>query len=371
MYITINDVIGEKAIDLSYPIHSTAGRGEAIKEIAVVSMYISNSQILLHRSIEVLSITGKKIVLNKGVYTDKELNSLIGTELKSQMLDSRKDVLRTNKLERIKKMIISLDELDNSDNLEDGRPSNILFTYYVTSSECYTLFKPQTPRYKALKYGEIVSLTLRITDQNNNIITDGLDGDNCSASYSIIKMYITINNIKGEKRIDLSYSIQNFDSDKEIAVMRMLSDNVQYQILKLRSVMDPISDTRKMMSSETYKGRELLSMLEGMVELNQFEVDDQVIKTNKLKGITEMIINLDELNNSINLKDGRPSNTLFTYYMADDKDFRRFKPQTPQYRKLKNGEFNSLNLRIADQNNNIITDGPQVTVVLHTYDHKI
>ena len=28
-----------------------------------------------------------------------------------------------------------------------------------------------------------------------------------------------INNIKGEKRIDLSYSIQNFDSGKEIAVI--------------------------------------------------------------------------------------------------------------------------------------------------------
>ena len=27
-------------------------------------------------------------------------------------------------------------------------------------------------------------------------------------------------------RVDLSYSIQNFDSDKEIAVIRMLSDNV-------------------------------------------------------------------------------------------------------------------------------------------------
>ena len=47
-------------------------------------------------------------------------------------------------------------------------------------------------------------------------------------------MYITINNIKGEKRIDLSYSIKNFDSttgwgeaSKEIAVIRMLSDNVQ------------------------------------------------------------------------------------------------------------------------------------------------
>ena len=66
-------------------------------------------------------------------------------ELKSQMLDSRNDVLRTNKLEGITKMIISLNELDNSDNLEDGRPSNILFTYYVTISEYYTLFNPQTP----------------------------------------------------------------------------------------------------------------------------------------------------------------------------------------------------------------------------------
>ena len=125
-------------------------------------------------------------------------------------------------------------------------------------------------------------------------------------------MYITINNVKGEKRIDLSYSIQNFDSDKEIAVIRMLSDNVQYQIFELRVVMDPISNMKTMIPSRTYAGRELLSIVEGMVELNQFEVDDQVSKKNKLKGITEMIINLDELNNSDNLKDGRPSNELLT-----------------------------------------------------------
>ena len=170
MYITINDVIGEKTIDLSYPIHSNAGRGEAKKEIAVVSMHISNSQILLHRSIEVLSVTGKKIVLNKGLYMHKELNSLIGMELKSQMLDSHNDILRINKLEKVTKMIVSLNELYNSDNLEDGRPSNILFTYYVTSSECYMLFEPQSPQYKKLKNYTITSLTLVITDQNNNII---------------------------------------------------------------------------------------------------------------------------------------------------------------------------------------------------------
>ena len=151
----------------------------------------------------------------------------------------------------------------------------------------------------------------------------------------------------------------------------MLSDNVQYQVLKLCSVMDPISHKKKLIPSGTYAGRELLSMLEGIIELNQFEVDDQVTKMNKLKGITEITFNLDELNNSDNLKDGRPSNELLTYHMTDDKDFTSFEPQAPKYRKLKNGEFTSLNLRIMDQNNNIITDGPQVTVVLHICDHKI
>ena len=185
-------------------------------------------------------------------------------------------------------------------------------------------------------------------------------------------MYITINNIKGENRIDLSYSIQNFDStagqgkaSMEIAVIRMLSDNVKYEILKLRAVMDPISNTKKMIPSGTYAGRELLSMLEGMVELNEFLVDDKVIKKNKLTSIREMIINLDELNNSNNLKDGHPSNALFTYHVTDDKDFTHFEPQTPQYRKLKNIEFTSLTLRITDQNNNVVTDGLQITVVLH------
>ena len=184
-------------------------------------------------------------------------------------------------------------------------------------------------------------------------------------------MYITINNIKGEKRIDLSYSIKNFDSDKEIAVIRMLSDNVKYEILRLHAVMDPISNMKKLIPSGTYASRELLSMLEGIIELNQFEVNDQVTQTNKLKGITEITLNLDELNNSDNLKDGRPSNELLTYHVTDDKDFTHLEPQIPQYRKLKNREFTSLNLRITDQNYNIITDGSQVTVVLHICDCKI
>ena len=66
-------------------------------------------------------------------------------------------------------MIFNLDELDNMSNLEDGRSSNNLFMY-MPDSEQFTHFEPTTPQYKKLKNGEIVSLTLRIMDQN---ATDG------------------------------------------------------------------------------------------------------------------------------------------------------------------------------------------------------
>ena len=71
------------------------------------------------------------------------------------------------------KMTISLNKLDNSDNLEDGSPSNTLFTYYVSSPEYSTHFEPVMPQYKKLKNVEIVSLTLKIVDQNGKVITNG------------------------------------------------------------------------------------------------------------------------------------------------------------------------------------------------------
>ena len=181
-------------------------------------------------------------------------------------------------------------------------------------------------------------------------------------------MYITIDDVIGEKRIDLSYPIR---SSKEIAVIIMLSDNIQYEITKPRTIMDPISDTKKLIPSKTYAGRELISVPEGMVELAHFKADDQGIKKNTLKGITEMTLNLDELDNTDNLEDGRLGNALLTYHVDAHKDFTRFEPHTPQYKKLKNGEFTSLTLKITDQKNNIITYGLQVTVVLHTHDHKL
>ena len=69
MYITINDIIGEKTIDLSYPIKGREPLASLrLVEIAVVSMFSNNVQYWLQGSIEVLLKTGKKIVLNNYLY---------------------------------------------------------------------------------------------------------------------------------------------------------------------------------------------------------------------------------------------------------------------------------------------------------------
>ena len=80
MYITINDFIGEKTIDLSYSIRnfgSTTGRGEASKEIAVISMLSKNTQYEMKKPLKLKLLDGsEKEVLHK-TYTSRELNTSV------------------------------------------------------------------------------------------------------------------------------------------------------------------------------------------------------------------------------------------------------------------------------------------------------
>ena len=78
-------------------------------------------------------------------------------------------------------------------------------------------------------------------------------------------MHIIINDIKGEKRIDLSYPIKNFDSSKRIAVISLFRDNFLYEVEKAFTFIPPNSPgDNVLISSKTYAGRELISVL-GMV----------------------------------------------------------------------------------------------------------
>ena len=60
--------------------------------------------------------------------------------------------------------------------------------------------------------------------------------------------------------------------------------------------------------------------------LTDLSNDSQIIKTNKLAKVIDMIFNLNKLNNSGNLEDGRPSNTC---HIFGSEDFMCFEPATP------------------------------------------
>ena len=170
MYITINDIKGEKTIDLSYPIRNFGSS----KEITVISMLSENTQYEMTKPLKLKLVDGsEKEVLSK-TYMSRELNAFVEGKHIISDLDNDPQIIKTKKLAKVTNMSLKLDELDNTNNLEDGHPSNILFTCYMPGSEGFMHFEPATPRYKKLKYGEIVSLMLKITDQNNNIITNGL-----------------------------------------------------------------------------------------------------------------------------------------------------------------------------------------------------
>ena len=59
-----------------------------------------------------------------------------------------------------------------------------------------------------------------------------------------------------------------------------------------------------------------MDLEKGKIELTQFNKNPGIKRTNKLAGIKEMVLNLNELDNSDNLEDGRLTIALLTYHMT-------------------------------------------------------
>ena len=140
-----------------------------------------------------------------------------------------------------------------------------------------------------------------------------------------------INDVIGEKTIDLSYPIRNFGSSKEMAVISMLSKNTQYEMtkpLKLKLV----DGSEKEVLSKTYTSRELNAFVEGKHIISDLDNDPQIIKTNKLAKVTNMSLKLDELDNTNNLEDGHPSTPYLCIICLVLKILRVSNPKHPNVR---------------------------------------
>ena len=147
-------------------------------------------------------------------------------------------------------------------------------------------------------------------------------------------MYITITDIKGEKRMDVSYWIKNFDSSKEVDVVSLFSDNIQYKFMKPWTI-ELYSRSKPVMAGTIYARRELIDLLEGKIEVTQFDKDARIKITNKLEGITEVVLTLRELDNTNSIEDGKLGNALFTYHMTEYKEFTLFEPTPLSIRNLR------------------------------------
>ena len=110
----------------------------------------------------------EKQILN-GSYTKREIDAIVGRKHILADLSNDFRIIKT----KVIHMIFNLNELDNGGNLKDGKPSDALFMYHISSFKDFMHFEPATLQYKKLKGGQIVSLTLRITDQAGNLITNG------------------------------------------------------------------------------------------------------------------------------------------------------------------------------------------------------
>ena len=141
MYRTINDIIGSKTINLSYPIRNFGFS----KEIAVISMLSENTQYKMTKPLKLKLVDGsEKEVLSK-TYTSRELNAFVEGKRINTDLDNNPQIIKTNKLAKVTNVSLKLDELDNTNNLKDGHASNTLFTYYMPGSENFTHFEPCNP----------------------------------------------------------------------------------------------------------------------------------------------------------------------------------------------------------------------------------
>ena len=92
----------------------------------------------------------------------------------------------------------------------------------------------------------------------------------------------------------------------------MLVVNIQYEFTDPQTIDFGLRNEQIM--AGTYTRKELIDLMEGKMQLPQFDKNLRINRTNKLAGITEMVFNLDELDNSNNLKDGTPS-TLYLHIM--------------------------------------------------------
>ena len=159
MFITIKDVVGEKTILIP-------GSIPPGKKIAIVE--ILNNSLVCKVENDIVDENFKVITLPRGDYMSKRIREL---------LLNPKDYETWNGLGTVTELNYCVSELKTEENSIDGEPSDILHTYLVSQATQKTevmRFEPKRLKFKRLANKTITKLTVRVTDQEVELVRDGL-----------------------------------------------------------------------------------------------------------------------------------------------------------------------------------------------------
>ena len=102
MYITINDIIGKKTIDLTYSIDSATGQGASTSmEIAVISMISDNTQYKIKEPLDLKLMGNDEKRIPNETYTMRELSAFVERKMILTNLDRDSQVIKMEKFTKL------------------------------------------------------------------------------------------------------------------------------------------------------------------------------------------------------------------------------------------------------------------------------
>ena len=187
MYITVDDI--EKEISLYYPIDNRLG----YKKIGLIRAYFVYSFYNVEKDEKIHLKNGETLKVKKGCYTIKDIEKVSSGKAKYDFLTGKSVIDSSisrfgpymNKILGIsngnyidtllsKKMFsFKVNKLSTTDNILNGKPSDVLYTGYLNKDISFgdiVYFEPANIQYKKLVNGVIDQLKVSLVDGDGNEI---------------------------------------------------------------------------------------------------------------------------------------------------------------------------------------------------------
>ena len=166
-------------------------------------------------------------------------------------------------------------------------------------------------------------------------------------------MHVTFERIiDGEGSVILPFPIENLGGYKEVAIVDVFIDTTICEVTS-----DVFIDDTPAEKGELFPKNEIKKLL-------KTKENHKYFKINKLEGIDRIDFRLNELDCRENIVGGSLCSSLLKYHVTEDSDFIKINSNSPQYKKLRNGIFNSLTIKMVDSSGEQIRDKMSAHITL-------